>query len=310
MRETPIRAVGKTAGDRKNGSLEGPQAPSQLSDDLNEEVRYSREVFQVMVEYADAASRLKEIPFREALSSHTPFFNVLGHELPGRDKATYDALWKIWEDFIEQATPLVSANKLQDVAQIAYEKYNSLKEGRNMRTEHRFGCFHYDVQPMDSSRPGEINVHFDNRDNVGGGPLSLDKLERRKRELYEMFKEIRTLYPDENKMVNGQSWLYNLPRYRELFPIEYQESLEAVEAIGDTKKFLAAPALWMQFVKADGSVNQEMWKVFSERVARAKTEEDLTEAFPAKVLMPRGPTSAFFRMVEEYEREHPAGEGS
>lgn len=109
-------------------------------------------------------------------------------------------------------------------------KYHDEKEGR-------FGCFYYRYNEVSKT----VAPHFFNAEaeeefvegkDVSKGPLSKEKLDRRKAELTEMFRDIRTKHPDA-KYVRGKSNLYNLEAYRRLYPPTYE--------VGDVDY---DPALW------------------------------------------------------------------
>ncbi|OGX30623.1 MAG: hypothetical protein A2787_07795 [Omnitrophica WOR_2 bacterium RIFCSPHIGHO2_01_FULL_48_9] len=191
----------------------GPRMASR-SEKLSEEPRLSQDFFKVELEFATAAAKIKQIPFTQAIGSYTNIANIFFHD---GQQYTFDqrrgALYTAFAD----AEKYVQVGDLDSVARIVHQTYNKLWTPE--KRTHAFGCFSYDVRPDDSGyKPGEIFIHFANRDHVNGGPLSHGKIEKRRQELGNMFTEIKTLYPDENRIVNGNSWLYNLERYVKLFP--------------------------------------------------------------------------------------------
>ena len=78
----------------------------------------------------------------------------------------------------------------------------------------------------------EAEEEFVDGKDVSKGPLSKEKLDRRRAELADMFRDIKTKHPDAQQ-VRGKSNLYNLEAYRRLYPPAYE--------VGDIDY---DPALW------------------------------------------------------------------
>ncbi|MBI5470507.1 hypothetical protein HY968_04300 [Candidatus Kaiserbacteria bacterium] len=273
----------------------GPKLAS--NEKAQEDVRFSQDFFRIQTEFASAAAKLQNMPFANACTEYTNLFNFLGD-----GEREWEAVDKAWNQFVDKSKPYVETGDMNGVARIAKETYNRPGE-REQPGSHHFGCFSYGVRPPEDGAPGEIAVHFQNRDGKGSGPLSAAKIEKRKSELREMFKEIKDKYKDEEYIVTGASWLYNIPQYRDLFPQDYKESLDQSQNVAPNKRYLQNLGLWGQFLKADGGINTRQVEKFLAKVKDAKTEEQLLDAFPVKTLTPRSPIASFYRMVDEYEKK-------
>ena len=271
--------------------------PEVGTESPEKEVRFGQDFFQVQMEFAAAASKLQKISFPEAMTEYTNLFNFIADGEKEWEKAN-----EAWNEFVADSKVHAETGDMKGVARIAHEKYDRPGNREELAGD-RFGCFSYSFRyAKDDSKPREISIHFQNRDAKDSGPLSASKRETRRRELFEMFKEIRTLHPNEDFVVKGASWLYNIPQYKELFPKRYQESMDNPDSVAPNKQFLQNLGLWGQFLKADGTVNAQFRQEFQTRVQAAKNENELLESFPVKVRTPKAPVSAFYQMVDEYER--------
>ena len=289
-----------------DGSHGAPRNPEK-------EVPFDQDFFQIQIEFARAAAELQGIPFEtvleNALLKYTSVYNFIGER--GRGSGP---LKEAYDEFTERARPYAAEGKYaehnerndREIARIAHEMYMDQRSRSKVENEERqFGCFSYRIYRSENTdEQKKISIHFKNRDSKGGGPLSSGKIASRQRDLYEMFKEIRRLHPTDDYLVTGESWLYNEPKYRALFPEEYQASLDNPENVAPIRQLLWGLIVWGQFLKADGTVDPKRRKEFSDRVAKARNLTELLNAFPLKVLTPRAPVSVFYKMVDEYERSH------
>lgn len=273
-------------------SEENP-TPQPSLEEMPKEVRFGQDIFQVQAEFAQAVARIEKVAYEDALVNYTDLFNFIAD-----DERDYDKVEDVWQEFTDESRAFVEAGDMASVARVAYEKYNRPGVREYPGTKNSFGCFSYAVR-KDDTDVNEVLIHFQNKDNEGGGPLSASKIELRRNELREMFASIREKYPNKDFLVSGGSWMYNIPQYRELFPKEYQESLKEPYNTAQTKQYLQSLGLWGQFLKADGSVNKPMWDEFKQNIEAATSEEELLRAFEVKVLTPRAPVSAFYNMLDE-----------
>ena len=163
----------------------------------------------------------------------------------------------------------------------------------------RFGCHYYDYDEATKA----INVHFFNAEfeeewvddkDVSKGPLDREKLDRRKHELADMFRDIKQKHPDA-LYVQGRSSLYNLPSYRRLYPDTY----EVGDVDYDPKLWSQGTTVWGQFLGGNGKepgeygFKQELAEEFMEKVKDAPTER-LADALPNPPRTAKGDIKDFY----------------
>ena len=279
--------------------------PRENPEAFSQEMRLSQDYFELQVEYAFQVQRITHGSFEDVVAHYTNIMTVMysGGETPAESFASVEA-------FRASCQPFIESKDVSHITRLIYDHSERVVR-LHEKKEHPFGCFSYGrtliTEPNSTlTSPGdEVRIHFTNLDNRAGGPLSSNKIDTRKRELCLMIKAIRKDNPDTDLTVTGHSWLYNLSRYRELFPKEYQESIAPEDPENPYSKLTNYSGLWLQFVKSDGSVNKPLAEEFLRKARAAATMEELLKAFPLKALEARAPISAFYAMVEEYEREHP-----
>lgn len=154
----------------------------------------------------------------------------------------------------------------------------------------RFGCHYYDYNVSDKT----VNIHFFNAEfeeewvdgkDVSKGPLSKEKLERRKHELTDMFRDIKSKHP-EAKHVRCQSSLNNLEAYLRLYPESYRNVVGDIDT--DQKLWSQGTTVWGQFLggneKKEGEYGfkEESGEAFLKKVKDIPLEQ-LAEALPNPV---------------------------
>ncbi len=82
----------------------------------------------------------------------------------------------------------------------------------------------------------------------------------------------------EAKVVWGETWLYNRKEYTRLFPSKYTESAQVVEAGFKYR------ALWGQFVKSNGQVQEQLAAMFLKNLAVRQDTQNLHMLFPYQIL--------------------------
>jgi hypothetical protein len=116
-------------------------------------------------------------------------------------------------------------------------------------------------------------------------------LERRE-DFRHLLLHIRTQHPTA-ETVKSSTWLHNLPNYRNLFPPSFQAQLQNIGA----STYIG---IWGQFVRSDGSGNQERLDEFALRLASAQSVAAVIDALPLKVFEAVGPIQTFYA---EYDIE-------
>lgn len=184
----------------------------------------------------------------------------------------------IWKDFIKN---------YQDNTEYIYIKYlesNNNSKRRDIEKSEPFGCFSYHYEEDDKS----IKLHFSNNDTSEFGPLSKERIEVRKIELVEMFKEIKNKYPVAQN-VKGKSWLYNFEAYKRLFPSPFVKSLK--EYVGDEWKYMT---LWGQFLDSKGSVKADLANDFLNCSKSKKSVNEIQKCFPFMIFLAQTKISDFY----------------
>ncbi len=201
---------------------------------------YPKGLFEIQFEFAKIMAERRNISLIEAVKEYAPLLN----------KAIRS------EDEKKELLPGLTDENLLDVGYATVierrKSYDKNKLQYHDEKEHRFGCFYYRYDEATKT----IAPHFFNAEaedewkdgkSVSKGPLSKDKLERRKAELADMFRDIKAKYPDA-KYVNGRSNLYNLEAYRRLYPPTYKVS-EEIDY--DPQLWVGNTDIWGQFLGGD-----------------------------------------------------------
>lgn len=114
--------------------------------------------------------------------------------------------------------------------------------------EAKFGCFYYRYKPEDCA----VEIHFFNAEaeeefvdgkDISKGPLKSEKIERRRHELADMFKDIKDKYPDATQ-VRCLSHLNNLEPFTRLFP----DTFEVGDIDYDPRLWFGNTDIWGQFL--------------------------------------------------------------
>jgi hypothetical protein len=151
----------------------------------------------------------------------------------------------------------------------AHALASAYRYGSVAAVEPRFGCFWQ--EPLAGGLV--LRIHFANREGLGA--LGPDRLEKRCRELAATLRDARATASHAAHVRCG-SWLYNLPRYRALFP----PSLLATAAPADPRRHLGSLTLWGQFLRGDGRLYEPRVAPFVQAFEQAADSEDLLAAFP------------------------------
>lgn len=184
----------------------------------------------------------------------------------------------IWKDIVEN---------YQDNPEYIYSKYLAAHNNSkriDIKKGEPFGCFTYHYE-----EDGKIiKLHFSNNDTSGFGPLSKERINIRKEELFEMFKEVKMKYP-EAQYVKGKSWLYNFEGYKRLFPQSFIKSLK--EYVGEEWKFMT---LWGQFLDSKGDVKANLANDFLDCAKSKESVKEIQKCFPFKIYLAQTKISDFY----------------
>ena len=205
-------------------SLNGPPSPAHEKTSAgiktpeywkgNRQFVYPKGLFDTQYRFAKIMSERENLPLMEAVEKYAPLLNKSIHT----------------EDEEKAPIPGLTDDNLAELgyAEVLNRRKSYTKEGLTYHDEKesRFGCFYYRYdESTQTVAPhffnAEAEEEFVDGKDISKGPLSREKLERRKAELTAMFRDIKAKYPDA-KYVRGKSNLYNLEAYRRLFPPTYE----------------------------------------------------------------------------------------
>lgn len=134
-------------GTRRSGRYHVRKSELLNDTDRRPSMRYPKAFFGLQIRFAEAASRLGDIPLERALLDYTNLYIRFGL---GRAFDPYDSIWRDYTDGLRQAT---------DISDWTYRFYSTRREhAASQITTAPFGCFSY-VMPqcfigsMGSRRP-------------------------------------------------------------------------------------------------------------------------------------------------------------
>ncbi|MEI6659883.1 MAG: hypothetical protein WCK91_00485 [bacterium] len=231
---------------------------------------YPQEFFDIQIKLARKLSSISGRHLGDVLIKNTNLYKRLG--CVGKP----DPSDPLWQEFI-------SGIQEQDLTDYTYQFYLRFKDRKIEADKDRltFGCFRYDYDP-DSKI---VRIHFGNR-QASGSPL--DNPEERRQELRNMFEYIKKNHSDAQE-VKGGSWLYNLKKYRDIFPPEYTSNLVEYDS-----KY-AGFSIWGQFLDRDTNIKPEKIKEFLASLDRAKNEKEILQSFPLHPLSAGTNIENFYR---------------
>jgi hypothetical protein len=245
-------------------------APTEVN---QESAMYTPQFFAFQIAFAQHVATRFGLPFSEALFSYTTLTRTL-------DIAD-------WGSFAAQ---LSLAEHMEEWVYRWYLDHQTL----NLRPEDTsflgyplFGCFYYAVRNETIIRP-----HFIKNDRLGPHVLRQDRLVVRQQELRQMFAHIHTHVPAAETVL-GNSWMYNLPAYRRIFPPAYTADCP----MSDEAEFQFL-AFWGQCFGADWNPKPNIAAGILERLSQITHLDDLRWCFPYQILQPSCPISVFFRYYE------------
>ncbi|MGN6082166.1 hypothetical protein [Trinickia sp.] len=234
-------------------------------------MRYPKAFFDLQIRFAEAASRLGDIPLERALLDYTNLYIRFGL---GRAFDPYDSIWRDYTDGLRQAT---------DISDWTYRFYlTRCEQAASPPTTPSFGCFSYVMQDAQC-----VRIHFQNWDPVTVSPLSTERYPIRLAELRSLFCDVFANNPDARRVV-GTSWLYNLRAYRRCFPEEYVAGAKAECRFRNM-------SLWGQFLDRHGSIKASSAEDFMQRLTAVADLRTLASIFPLQALAAEAPIAAFYR---------------
>ncbi len=242
------------------------------------------EHFSLQLAYAQKAAEILEISLERALLEFTQYWvrvNNASFLMINNLAWSFDPTTPDWQELCAR----IQKGEKADVA--AYDLYRKNNQESNAGKTF-FGCFRFDFHAELNGESGIIELHFQNHDYSGYGPLSKARQVARVQDLKNMFHSIKDHYP-QAKVVQGGSWLYNIEAYKRLFPDSFMTSM-AVE----NTPFPRTLGIWGQFLNSEGAIKGEMADAFLIKVNQAKTLDQLLHCFEFKILYPRTKIKDFY----------------
>jgi hypothetical protein len=234
---------------------------------------YVKEFFDLQLRFAEKAAQLTGQPLSQTIANYTAYYVMfnLGTHL--------DWEHPVWKDYV------VGIKRVDNIGEWTYQVYQ-LQQGKEPVSEQQklWGCFGYDYHQGDRRI---IRLHFNNRDESGEGPLSHQRQFARMAELSALFLDVKNTSP-EAELVRGETWLYNRPQYTRLFPPKYSESPQVIEPGFQYR------AIWGQFVKSDGHLQESLAASFLQKLAHQEDIQHLDECFPFQILRVECEIEAFY----------------
>jgi hypothetical protein len=250
----------------------GPTPPETRIEN-KEKKEYDKEFFELQIQFAKKLSEVSGTSFPELLLSHTGLYHFfrLGRVVDGDNP--------VWQEFISQGD--------QHMAERAYDLYLQIERARESSPENqkprrkKFGCFQHEYSKEEKT----VYMHFGNREEKDS-PFA--NIEKRKQELKTMFEYIKEHHPGA-EYVRGDSWLYNVDKYKEIFPSEYCANLEPSET-----PYLAL-STWGQFLDRNHKTKPEDFDSFKQRLQAAQTSDEVLKSIPRMPLQAGTNIENFYR---------------
>jgi hypothetical protein len=233
--------------------------------------------FDLQLRFAQTVAEIGSLPLGDAVARYTNFHRRFGF---GPLQGAPDSA--AWTRYIDRLCLLNT-----HAQRVAWTQAFFLQapEERAPANEHQFGCF--SCSPPNGE--GILRIHFTNRDHDDStGPLHHAKIDRRKRELKEMFAFIQSAYAAATG-VRGTSWLYHTQAYRRLFPFQYGQS----RVTRKTALRFDGSSSWGQFLDHREHIKPDLRDQFLQNLENLEMDH-LWRVFPLPALITNAPIAVFY----------------
>jgi hypothetical protein len=269
----------------------------------NQEVEYPLGYFDAQVRFALKWSEISEEPLAQVLQYKTALYRrVTNAKTPKGNE--------IWQKILQEIQSIreadaISAQFYANYLQQPHHLYTPPSHPEN--DGKHFGYFAFDNYPAnpETGEKDRIKVHFINQNRGDRSGLDPIYLQQRRADLKRMFTYIRANYPRAEEVIGG-SWLYALQSYRDSFPPSFTANMKRLVPKGFGHLPNSVPnmsfegnSVWGQFVDRRGGVRQHIYDKFLQNVEKAKSLEDLVNAFPNVPYQPRVPIDVFFEWLDQ-----------
>jgi len=230
---------------------------------------FPKEFIQLKLIFADKVAQILNISFQKALFNYTSMPIRVG--VPFSDLQEENQHWK---SFIE------NINTKEDHEKAYQTHYERMKDASPMRMQ--YGCFSYDYLPDEKL----VKLHFANNDKRDPDVLSDANQSKRLEELKSLFAQIESEHPEAEEVISS-SWLYNIDKYKRLFPDEFFENTTV-------KWDFRSLGIWGQFIDKYGKIKPTEMDRFITNLNKSTTIEELKEAFALKDIKCWSKIDAFY----------------
>lgn len=242
-------------------------------------IRYPITYFAAPILFAAKVAAVTGAHVLDTLATYTP----LREELTGALylKTPNERAWEQFVQCLEESSP-------EHMAQHAYAIY--LTQPHAAFNPHwappgtmRFGSLGVSTADYYLKR-NQVKLHFLPTRN-GGSDLASWQLDARKADMYNLLLHVKTRYPAITN-ITSYTWLHHVPTYRALFPPSFVHTLAHIP-----NQFLG---LWGQFVRWDGTANDERYALFKRRLSTVTMIDEAIDAIPLNVLGAVRPLQEFY----------------
>ena len=232
--------------------------------------------FELQLLFAERLAELGALSLPEAVARYTNFHKRFG--LGAIEDGPVSVAWTRYTRALE------ALGSTQ--ARVTWTKACFAQQPAEKPPSYRraFGCFACD--PPDEA--GVLRIHFVNLDGPDDpGPLSRERIPRRRAELRAMFTFVAEAHPSATQ-VRGGSWLYNFEAYRRLFPPQYGQSRTPMAGF----RRLNGSSSWGQFLDRREAVRPDLRRAFLQNFADLDPAAPW-RAFPIQPLITQAPIDLF-----------------
>lgn len=237
-------------------------------------MRYPQAFLALQLTFAQKMAQLAQQPYQDSVRVHTALYRIFGLDWD------LNPVHPVWQEYLQGLPPLYDAQQVSDWTYNFYLAHIQAIPEYSLPT---WGCFSYDY----SEETQVVHLHFANLDYSGYGPLSLQRLEARRADLWSLFMHIKRFHPLAVS-VQGSSWLYNRTAYTRLFPPIYGQSARPGQ------QGLIGRGLWGQFLRHDKQLNDVLAAQFLQQVGQLQDAEQYIQCFPYLLMTTQAPIDVFY----------------
>lgn len=243
---------------------------------------YPKEYFDMQVRFASKFSEITGEPFGDCLLKYTALYRRLTNTKLKANEPSEN-----WTRLVSKLNPQDPEHTTDAIYQEYQKQPHSIYSPPEQKSDGKhFGAHGYDYYPDKKL----IKVHFDNITRGERSALAKEYQADRIVDLTMMFSSIKNTHPEATTVMGG-SWLYNLQSYRRLFPESFTANMRVLTP---PEMSFQGNSLWGQFLNSSGGAKEENCSRFLDNISIAKSETDLIDAFPYKVLQPKADINDFY----------------